>query len=167
MLVSLVVFAGLVGYGAGHVTLNNPEANSVAETTENKTIVYASCPITCKCGYNEHGWISKATCTGSDPAVLLGGAQFIQELAVSDCSGQLGNVNLTSEEVGGIERLSLFNCPLEPGNLDMYKVFTSLRRLVIEGNEPEQVMLQIFSSGISLLTIVHILTPLKSFLNPV
>ena len=148
MFVSLVVLAGLVGYGSGHVTLNNPEANSVAETAENKTIVYAPCPITCKCGYNENGWISKATCRGSDPAVLLAGAQFIQELAVSDCSGQLGNVNLTSEEVGGIERLSLFNCPLEPENLDMYKVFTSLRRLVIEGNEPEQVimMLQIYSS---------------------
>ena len=84
MLVSLVVFAGLVGYGAGHVTLNNPEANSVAETTENKTIVYASCPITCKCGYNEHGWISKATCTGSDPAVLLGGAAREGERAVDE-----------------------------------------------------------------------------------
>ena len=134
-----LITAGLVGIGTGHVALSTDSSNTLTASTDNKTVVYVTCPVTCNCSYDELGRIKKATCIESDPAILLSEAQFIQELVVSDCSGQLRDVNMTSEEVGGIEHLSLINCPLEPENLDMFKVFTSLTRLNIEGCDPDLV----------------------------
>ena len=111
------------------------------EEEKNKTIVYAHCPISCRCNHTEEGSIQYAFCEDSDPLYIFLNAERIQHLSIERCSGRLENHTVSTQSVGTVETLRLVGCEIEPETVSNYSVFFALAKLEIINSSAELIQI--------------------------